>query len=40
MPKDLTDMLKGANNFRADIRPWVISKEDTVTDMLEDTALV
>jgi len=40
MPKDLTNMLKGANNFRADIRPWVISKEDTVTDMLEGTALV
>tara|TARA_E500000178_G_scaffold250886_1_gene247510 strand:- start:1278 stop:1961 length:684 start_codon:yes stop_codon:yes gene_type:complete len=40
MPKDLTDMLKGATNFRADISPWVISKEDTVTNMLEGTALV
>ena len=40
MPKDLTDMLKGANNFRADISPLVISKEDTVTNMLEETALV
>jgi hypothetical protein len=40
MPKDLTNMLKGANNFRADIRPWVISKEDTITNMLEGTALV
>ena len=40
MPKDITDMLKGATNFRADISPWVISKEDTVTNMLEGTALV
>lgn len=40
MPKDLTDMLKGATNFRADIRSWIINKEDTVTDMLEGTALV
>ena len=40
MPKDLTDMLKGANNFSADIRPWVLSKEDVLTDMLEGTALV
>ena len=40
MPKDLTDMLKGANNFIADVRPWVISKGDTTTNMLEGTALV
>lgn len=40
MPKDLTDMLKGAKNFRADISPWVLSKEDILTDMLEGTALV
>lgn len=40
MPKDLTDMFKGAKNFRADISPWVLSKEDILTDMLEGTALV
>ena len=40
MPKDLTDMLKGTSNFVADITPWQISEEDTLTNMLEGSALL
>ncbi len=40
MPKDLTDMLKGASNFSANISPWIINEGDTTTNMLEGTALV
>ena len=40
MPKDLTNMLKGSTNYRADSRSWVISKEDTRTNMFQGTALV
>ena len=40
MPKDLTNMLKGSTNYRADSRSWVITKEDTRTNMFQGTALV
>lgn len=40
MPKDLRGMLNGAQNFEADIRPWVIEENDAVDDMLDGSGLV